>query len=364
MCTGWAVALQQDGDVVVAGNVQAGVHQAFFITRYTPDGKLDARFGRGGRVVAQLGTVDVGLALVIQPDGRIILGGQVDGAFALVRFLPDGSLDATFGAGGVVERSFDHATALVKAIVVTPDGVILATGGMGGGDYPVAEYLADGSPDPAFGHDGLVRIHVGQGGDANAVAVQPDGRIVLAGESGHHGFPSFAVARLGPDGSLDHSFAGNGVALTRIAYRAVASGVVVQADGKIVLAGESDGDIALARYTQTGHLDPGFGRRGIVRTSLGPGSDGAMGIVLQPDGRLVVAGRTEYVDVRWAFALARYDADGTLDATFGDGGIVTTKVFQDAEAESLTLQPDGRVVAAGFATHPAEVEVALARYLG
>jgi uncharacterized delta-60 repeat protein len=184
----------------------------------------------------------------------------------------------------------------------------------------------------------------------------------------------FALVRYTEDGDLDPTFGGSGIVTTAIGNSAGANALVLQPDGKLVAAGFANGGsggFALVRYTEDGDLDPTFGGGEVVATNLAGGSAWATALVLQPDGKLVAAGAFDHsanlglgpeaID----FALVRYDANGNLDPTFGTGGVVTTSITGGSDfAKALVLQPDGKLLAAGRACQPNFCQFALARFLG
>src|SRR5947209_5776224 len=271
-------------------------------------GDLDATFGTGGRVLTDFGGGAGARALALQADGRIVVAGLsrvgVGDDFALARYNPNGSLDSSFGSGGRVLTDFgldDEA----RAVVLQADGKIVVAGGSGGAFFALARYNADGTLDPSFGSEGRVCTNVGGRDGARALALQSDGKIVVAGFSDVVGF-GFALARYNPDGSLDPSFGSGGRVLT--GGVALARGLALQSDGKIVVAGFSDAgggqDFALARYNPDGTLDLTFGTGGKVTTDFG-GFDDAFALALPTDGKIVVAG-SDGSD----FALARYETRG------------------------------------------------------
>ena len=228
--------------------------------------------------------------------------------------------------------------------------------------------------DPSFGGEGIVRTPVPGptpeqiNNPANAVALQPDGRIVAAGGALAGPDVGFMLARYEPDGSLDETFGGDGVVLTGFGWPGVdvALDVVVQGDGKIVAAGSADGStgFALARYNADGTLDTAFNGGGTVTTAVGTGANGASAVALVPDGRIVAGGsaRTASGD----FAAVRYQADGTLDTSFGGTGVVTVDI---AGADDIVLdavaQPDQsgamRTVLGGFTWNGSDYDFAMMR---
>ena len=352
------------------------------LARYNPDGSLDASFGNGGKVVTNFGTSgEEARAVAVQPDGKIVVAGNVGGGGArigLARYLPDGSLDATFGSGGEVLTTV-QGNDVAYALAVQPDGRIVVAGSSGPAyqvqsDFVVLRYNPDGSPDATFGTQGVVTTFFGPtDSQAHSVLLQPDGRIVAVGfTSSSGGNFHFAVARYNPDGSLDTTFNGTGTETTNFGEFDAAYGAALQPDGKVVAAGSfyydspdgyhSKTELALARFLPRGGLDPTFGSGGKVETDLGGQDQSAKAVALQPDGRVVVAGVYNPPNSPSAFLLARYNPDGTLDTTFGSGGKAVTKIAPNDNdgAYALALQPDGRAVAAGSST---SYDFAVARYL-
>ncbi|MFC7261730.1 calcium-binding protein [Streptomyces lutosisoli] len=294
------VAVQSDGRIVVVGSTSDPVNPGpqFTVVRYNPNGTLDTGFGDGGTVVTDFGTggPSEAFAVQLQADGGIVAAGMSGADFALARYHPvDGSLDNGFDGDGKVTTAF-------------------------------------------------------AGGAATAfdVALQSDGKIVAAGRAGYN-YPAydsdFAVARYNADGSLDSGFDGDGRTTTAFARADVVGGVAVQSDGKIVVTGTSDFDFALARYNPNGTLDSDFDGDGKVTTDFGSGTlDGSSDLALQSDGKIVAAG-ISLSD----FAVARYNVDGSLDSGFGIGGKVTTDVdngYYDV-ANAVALQSDGKIVLSG-----------------
>jgi uncharacterized delta-60 repeat protein len=305
------VGLQSDGKIVAVGaSGGAFDHSSFTLVRYKPNGTPDMTFGSDGLVTTAFRDFnDIATAIALQPDDKIVVAGSstsdpATGAtdFALARYNPNGTLDTTFGGDGRVITAFEgHAAAL--DIALQPDGKIVAVGqannpSTGNRDFALARYHPDGTLDTTFGGDGRVTTAFEGDAPANAVALQPDGKIVLAGSVGFS--PDFALARYHPDGTLDTTFVttdgGSGAALD----------VVLQPDGKFVVAGFIGSDFALARFHPNGTVDTTFGGDGRVTTDFGRSSGLASALVLQPDGKLVAAGSVDGAGLD--FALARYDS--------------------------------------------------------
>lgn len=343
-----AVALQRDGKIVAAGRARKGAVIYFGLARYNTDGSLDATFGSGGKLLTSFfGIGDDALAMAIQPDGKIVAAGktftgpsEVD--FALARYNSNGTLDATFGSGGKVHTDLGGYD-LITAMAIQPDGKIVAGGDTytegAQNDCALARYNKDGSLDSTFGSGGkVVTDFAGLPDFVAGLALQPDGKIVLAGDVSTYVSASrddigFGLARYNKDGSLDSSFGSGGKVITEGDLIA-AHAVVVQPNGKIIAAGlavhtTANGDFGLARYNSNGSLDSAFGTGGIVTTDFSP-SDTAFAIAIQSDGKIVAAGAAFDVQTGNGFALARYD--------FGD---ITTKSYDmHLQNETCVLQLD------------------------
>ena len=340
-------------------------------------GTLDLSFGSAGTQVTSFNpsTSEKALAMVVQPDGKIILAGYTtNGAlledFAVVRFNANGALDNTFGTAGKVTTDFDSTADRARAIALQQDGRIVVAGYSDISTlqkFALVRYNSNGTIDNTFGTNGKVTTtNIGPGwGGATGVAVQPDGKIVAIGQSGTSTNSYFAVARYNSDGSLDNTFSGDGKLNTSLADKFnIASSVAIQPDGRILVAGKSytiDWDFSMARYLSDGTLDVTFSQDGKVIISAGTDDDAAHAIALQSDGKIILVG--EAVDATLPdFAVVRLNADGTLDNSFGSGGKVITPMGADYDyAYAVVIQSDGRIVVGGTANSPADF--ALARYL-
>jgi len=348
-------------------------------------GTLDASFGTGGIVRTDFaGAGDGAGAVVVQPDGKLVaagaasINGQAD--FALARYNGNGTLDSTFGHNGRVTTDFGGIYEGARSVALQGDGKIVVAGASVLGlynNFALARYRADGTPDTSFGTGGKVTTSFGQvSADATSVAVQPDGKIVVAGYANINGGYDFALVRYNANGTLDTTFGSGGKVVTEFGVQqqgysyAQGSSVALQLDGKIVLAGVayigSGRDIALARYNSNGTLDTTFGTGGKVMSDFTP-NDLASAVAIQPDGRIVVAGMAN-TQRGFGFALVRYNTIGAVDVSFGTGGKVTTDFglaeqgFSNALAGSLVMQTDGKMVAAGRAYINGGFHSGLARY--
>lgn len=322
----WAsdVQVQRDGKLVAAGRSFLGEEEAdgadVALARYNTDGGLDPTFGDGGRVLTTFEPSGIAgaSAVLIQGDGKIVAGGSTGGGpesdFALVRYLPDGELDPSFGDGGRVVSPISSVTDWLLALAVQPDGKLVAAGysyqALSRGHIALARYHPDGSLDSSFDGDGIVvATSLPPGMVGEHLDVLRNGRLLVAGIGG--------VARFNADGSLDRSFGQGG----RAGSGSVAAWTAaLQPDGKILVigtvarGGAAVGDFGVTRLTAAGRVDTTYGRRGSVATGFSPGSDDqANDGVLLPDGKLVVSGMSNPRPQAgtwgpWDFAVARYVA--------------------------------------------------------
>jgi uncharacterized delta-60 repeat protein len=362
-----AVAIQPNGKILVVGRTDFG---DFALARYNPDGSLDASFAGDGKLTTDFGGSDIARAVALQKDGRIVVAGQTDFAFALARYERDGRLDTSFDADGKLTTDFGGFDGAYD-VAIQPDGRIVAAGyggsnefGLGG--FALARYNLDGSLDTTFGEDGKVGTAFNVNDGAFAVAVQPDDKIVAAGVTCCPA-TDFAVARYNPDGSLDASFDGDGKLTTDLGGDDQVQDLAIQPNGRIVVAGSTTStfrrisDFALARYDTDGTLDASFGGDGMVITDFFGNSDDAFALALQAKGKIVVAGCANLDLGGCAFGLARYDPDGSLDTTFGQGGKVTTDFSGSVDqANDVAVQADDKIVAVGMTA--LNLDFALARY--
>ena len=359
---GYGLALQPDGNIVVAGmGYNNATAQDFGLARYKPDGSLDTSFGATGKVTTAFGVgYDGADDLAVQPDGKLVAAGvssngsNVD--FALARYHSDGSLDTSFNGTGTVTTPIGQGYDAAYALALQPDGKLVAAGRSSNGsnnDFALARYNPNGTLDSGFGSGGKVTTAIGPSDDeAYALALQPDGKLVAAGLIRNGSQTVFALARYNPNGSLDASFNGTGkVTTAHGATYASANALALQPDGKLVAAGVGQNGpqfvFALVRYHPDGSLDTSFDATGKVTTAIGQSQDSVSDLALQPDGKVVAAGYS-YSGADRDLAFARYNADGTLDPGFGSGGKITTAIGPGHDnAYGLALQPDGKLVAAG-----------------
>jgi uncharacterized delta-60 repeat protein len=352
-----SVVVQSDGKIVAAG-YSTGV---FAVVRYNIDGSLDTTFDTDGKVTTVIGSFDSAYSVVLQSDGKIVAAGYSDNGskydFAVVRYNTNGSLDTTFDTDGKVTTAVGSRTDAAYSVVLQSDGKIVVAGYSDNGtndDFAVVRYNTNGSLDTSFSSDGKVTTAIGSSADrAYSVVLQSDGKIVAAGYSYNGSNEDFAVVRYNTDGSLDTTFSSDGKETTAVGSGTDAAySVVLQSDGKIVAAGFSDNgtndDFAVVRYNTNGSLDTTFDTDGKVTTAIGSRPDLANSVVLQSDGKIVAAG-SSYNGSNYDIAVVRYNTNGSLDTTFDTDGKVTTAIGSGEDrALSVVLQSDGKIVAAGY----------------
>ena len=341
-----AMAVQPDGKIVVAG---LGTNGDVAVGRINPDGSDDPAFG-GTRLI-DFGSFDIGEAVALQPDGKIVVAGRSGANAVIARLNPDGSPDMGFGTTGkrVIDYggpTFDRA----EGVAIQPDGKIVLAGA--GGLDPtivVTRLESNGADDTGFGTGGTRRVNFGLGPEeGRALALQADGKIVVAGFTTFEGMiDRIAIARLTPGGSPDADF---GTAGRRVispgAPAASAEALAIEPGGRIVVAGTASDQFLVLRLEEDGSDDGGFGGGGGSFVRFGSALARADAVVLQPDGKIVGMGTAGS-----ALAIARLRTDGALDATFGgfdqDGNRTGKRTLAFGSGSAAALQADGRIVVAG-----------------
>ena len=376
------VVIQPDGKIVVAFN--GGIEHHYSILRLLSDGAPDPSFGMGGIVSGSANSLAADVA--IQPDGKIaIVAGP-----SVWRYLSNGSPDPSFGTAGeapVPTKDFPFGAFVPTALAIQTDGkiIVVGKGGDCGSDacgLGVVRFLPDGSPDPAFGGNGTV-YRTRTFPFPQDVAVQPDGKILIVGQgyAERHGqlVTAFGVDRLTQAGTFDRSFAGDGRAVTEVGIDAEADAIAITSDGAILVGGAASfrqgatsylmhhPDFALVCYSSHGYVCKGFGRRGRVIMNISKGFDAVYGIAVAPTGEIVMAGGAGSKGVRnpTVFAVAVCQPDGDGDPAFGGQSFVTTRVGTEGWASDVAVQPDGKIVVAGFSelSAPDQDGVSVIRYL-
>jgi uncharacterized delta-60 repeat protein len=386
-----AVAVQSDGKIVMAGDCVVGGQLDFCLARRNADGSQDNSFSDDGKVIFPA-TDGIGdgddyvYAMTIQPDGKILVAGSCFSPtfrkFCVARLNTDGSFDTSFdgdsgvGDGRLVLNVGNGSHALVNAIALQPDGKIVLAGGCGlssPNSFCAARLLPDGRFDLDFVGTvpfqtvgaGRVRLTTTNGGTINAVAIQPDGKIVFAGEcTNGSGNEDFCVARINANGAIDLDFdgsaSGNGMLVFAMGTGDdVATSALIQPDNRILVAGHcqtsATADMCVIRLETDGTLDPHFdgpagnGNGKLMLSQIGIGTERAYAMALQPDGKILLVG-----DCAQDFCVARLHPDGALDQSFDGPSGVANGWFSLAigsgidYARALALQPDGKILVVGY----------------
>ncbi len=374
----YSLALQPDGMFVVAGTCSNGTDYDFCLARYLANGALDTNFNGIGKVLTTIGNGNDGAySVALQPDGKIVVSGScLNGTtydFCLARYLASGALDLSFNGSGKVMTAIGSGTDAAYSVALQPDGKIVVAGRCSNGtntDFCLARYLASGALDVSLNSTGTVITTIGGGSDvARGVALQPDGKIVVAGYCSNGITYDFCLARYLASGTLDASFNGSGTVISPIGVGDdYAISLALQPDGKIIVSGVcsngANSDFCLARYLANGTFDTSFNSTGKVITPIGNSDDYGYSVALQPDDKIVVAGYCSN-GTNFDFCLARYLANGTLDTSFNSTGKVITAIGSGNDvANSAALQPDGKIVVAGFCSNGSNDDFCLARYDG
>ncbi len=355
-----SMALLSNGKILVATSNSSD----FVLLRFNTDGLPDNSFDGDGRVTTDLSAYDdYSSCMGLQSNGKIVLGGTSFNSsgrdFALACYNDDGSPDNSFDGDGKLLYYFGTSFDEARGLAIQNDGKILIGGWTGttdmsnNNDYVLTRYHPNGTLDNSFDGDGKLVATFGTGDDRiNAIAIQNDGKIVAAGQSGDAGNYSFALARYNANGSIDNSFDGDGKLTTVLSpSHNYITAIAIQSDGKIVAAGfcgTNDGyDFALARYNIDGSLDNSFDGDGKIILSLSPTADVIRSLAIQSDGKIVVSGSTG-IGVDVDFATVRFNLNGTLDNSFGVNGIVITDINSSIDyGNSMTIQNDGKIVVGG-----------------
>ncbi|HMK06244.1 MAG TPA: T9SS type A sorting domain-containing protein [Flavobacterium sp.] len=403
----YGLAIQDDHKILACGMSYNGTKYLLTITRYLSNGNLDLTFGTGGTNVTNFGSRYIHTdAIALQSDGKILIGGThdisvtptiMDLVFVVLRFNIDGSADSTFGINGSVVTDFSPLgnggiANGIKSLLVQPDNKILVTGfgsavsGDSGSNFELARYNADGTLDSSFGTAGKADINIGLTTTANnfqipgydyptAIKLQDDGKIVITGFSNAgriYGEGSdLAVVRLDTDGNLDSSFGTNGKVTYDLGGFEDGFSLQMTPDHKIIVGGNAylndDYDhckIVLCKLNNDGSLDATFGINGKVTTQINTVEqyDSLSSLVLEDDGKILATGHTLY-NQKTDFLLLRYNADGTLDNSFAAGYLVTTDFINSNDKTFASiLQNDGKIVLAGTTDANGNYDFGLVRY--
>lgn len=357
------------------------LYVAVFAVAYCQKESVDSSFGNNGFVITPADDADLfylGRAAALQPDGKILMNrsrGSMNSIPEFIRYMPDGTVDSSFGRNGIVSVDAISVTVHdddtmtrkpspgdITAITVQPDGKIIIAGNTQ--PFFVGRFLPDGKRDDSFGNNGFFsNMEFGGFDNVSDMVLQPDGKIVLTGgkpSSFFMGFESSVLMRLNGNGSIDSAFAEDGrfeiiiddphKPFVVVYNRAIA----LQPDGKIITIGYqwenmfTTHNFVVSRYNINGTPDSSFGKKGYVITKTNNYSDDPASIAVQQDGKIVTGGRVGIDRNTWAMIALRYDTHGKLDRSFGKNGKVTI-LFKNKKVQSCKslLLPNGKIILAG-----------------
>jgi uncharacterized delta-60 repeat protein len=367
--SGWAIDRQADGKILVVGHAGNGASYGSVVVRYTSDGVLDTTFNQTGYVLSYFGRNNSGNEVVVQPDGKIIVAGTSDKNFVITRYNINGTLDPSFGLGGYFSFSFRGWEEAYEVAVDSKNRIVML--GPDGSNSIVSRNNNDGKEDISFDINGrLVAPGCNIENGAGALAIQNDNKIIIGGSYDssyfNNSFRLFRLIRYLENGNLDESFGNAGRVGTWFYYNDIVNSIALQPDGKIIAAGQTTTPstnihaFALARYNTDGSLDNSFDGDGKVITNVG-GYNGANSVKIQQDGKIIAAGTTDN-----NFAIIRYNINGSLDVSFDSDGIAITDFGSDGyeSATDIAIQKDGKILAAGKTriSNTNNYEFALSRY--
>ncbi|WP_419194997.1 cadherin domain-containing protein, partial [Novipirellula herctigrandis] len=361
-----AIVVQDDGKILVGGYGTGTNSYDQTIIRYNVDGSFDPTFGTDGVARVDTGGADYLHGMVLQSDGKIVLGGRTGSDFLLARLNQDGSLDTTFdGDGnndGMITTVFSGSLDGIFDLVIDPNDKIVVTGmassGGGNEDITIVRYNTDGSLDGTFGTGGVVQTGSPQDEQANAVRIDANGHIVVAGEMHNGTSYDFFLARYDKStGALDTSFGGGGTGYVLTDFEGgidEIQGMEILATGEILVSGyatvSGSMDLAVARFDNNGVLDATFGGgSGYVTVAIGLGTDKGTELAVQSDGKFVVVGETHNGTDNDVLAV-RFNSNGTLDTGFGTGGtgVATFDLGVQEYGKAIAIQSDGSILLSGY----------------
>lgn len=373
-CVGLSYTLDQEKNIIGCGHYFAYPEYDFAVTKFDSMGNIDSSFANNGKFQYDFGIDDYPKVVLAQPDNKIIVAGyssnwdgfNVNSTYSqvsLLRLLPNGSLDSTFGNNGTFEFDFNPADCAAIALALQSDGKIIIIGNYFNGvsaKVLVLRTSVNGILDASFGNNGYTLLQldstVYNDDEGSSCVIQPDDKILISviTRSTSSSGRIFGLCRLHADGNIDSSFGNNGVIKTDIPNQAndYPLTLALQNDGKIIQAGSCKNSkmMALCRYNQDGSLDASFANQGIDTLNISAGNDVIQDILVQSDGRIIAAGYQSS-----SACLLRLTANGLLDTTFNQTGIT---LYGTASGESFTevlLMNPNKIIAAGYAKDTANV---------
>jgi len=371
----FATALQSDGKILVGGRTDNNNNSTdALLVRLNSDGSIDSSFGTAGRVVTNISNQDLIKGIVVQPDGKIIAGGFYitdDGHYFVMRLNADGSFDNTFGSAGI--DTFGQFQGTLQSVLLQSDGKIL----LAGSDYTntnkhsfLMRLKSDGSIDSTFSADGKVIYNIStQEDEIYQVILQPDGKVLACGFKWNVNTANLFAFRLKTDGSMDSTFSSDGIAvLEGTNFNGYC--LALQDDGKIVVAGEGENgnnyDYLIARFHPNGNLDSSFASNGYTLFPISTQEDEVRGVGIDSAGKIVLAGTSRIPSTYMNVSLARLKTNGSLDSTFGSGGKVISDLngIYGSESMAAVLKPNDDVITVGSYYGGSSKDFAVAQFTG
>ena len=385
--TGFDAAVQSllihaDKKIIAGGSVTKSGTTQFSLARYNIDGSLDETFGNLGQAITDYPELMVMSSMALQSDGKIIVAGNLYNSsisisrFVLVRFDSNGILDTSFGIDGRVITNISDKLDRIASVIIQNDGKIIASGATSDdttfSDFAMVRYNSDGTLDTNFGNNGVVVTSLQVWDYANAITIQNDNEIIIAGATSKDfdlnlGFDyNFSVTKFDKFGNLDLTFGDAGfVIIGSPDANEKAFSVKVSIDGKIVIAGENHSSkyaFMLAQLLPNGSLDASFGNNGVLLNGLS--NEFIESVAMQIDGKFLI---TEYNGTGGCCSanikLIRFLEDGNYDATFGNNGIVTADFLnENNQANAIVIQDDGKIIIGGVSGNQIHSDYGLARF--
>ncbi|MEO5889403.1 MAG: hypothetical protein ABIQ31_04080 [Ferruginibacter sp.] len=364
-------ALQADDKIVIAGSKVNG-SIGFNVTRLNVNGTADTAFGVNGMQITEFDGSSFARSVVIQGDGKIVVAGSINERFGVVRYNANGSVDSTFNSNGQQVTDFGTYSQVANSVAIQTDGKIVAGGVIYtdfGASFGITRYNKDGSPDLTFDQDGRqVTDFPGAAATGNSLAIQNDGKILLAGylsdESGNN---YFVVTRYNTNGSLDQTFNKNGIQTISLnSDLQHANSMALQTNGKIIITGYAlngaSNDFVVVCLNADGSLDNTFTNKGILMTDFNAADDIAGAVAIRNDNKIVVAGYS-VLDNDYSFSLARYNANGTPDTSFNQDGKLSDDSKHDYTVFNCNaIDADEKVIVVGRTWNGSDYDFAVARY--
>lgn len=367
--TDWSylnITYQGDGKILAAGKTNKLSNPAFGMIKFNNNGSVDSSFGIDGRVIKRIGSGSAGATsrVMLQSDGKIVVAGDDYYNFYTFRFLPNGEPDTTFNKSG--EISFENNKGFCNGATFQPDGKIILGGTVNNSKKIIVGRIdKNGLIDSSFGQFGKASYSYGvYGCGLNAISVRPSGEILACGSISNGGNVNFLLVQLKSNGELDSAFGINGAVTIDFGTSCIAHDLKLLTNGHVIVAGRSVfGGGMMAKVDEDGNLINSFGNNGLVITSMPNGGIGPEQIEVDGNDNIYLGGHINKGGTDDDFYLLRYTPDGIVDTSFAKHGIETKFGNEVDRVRDMIIQPDGKILLAGY--HGGDVTRlgAMARYL-